>query len=503
MSFWKKYRKLHIWLAVDLAVLGLYLALRQNRQLMNSFADHVTTPLKAALGRLCALTNLSIMEILYALAAVGAVAYTVWSVIAVVKARGHRGRRVYSALLGAADGILTVYVLFCLMWGVNYWTDSFQDRAGITAQPVTETELEAVTRYFAEQLTAAADSMPRDENGLYAVPKVQILEESTAVYGGVTELYPFLRFRDTGVKAVRCSRLMSIMGFTGAEVLLAAAFFLVGVAKGSAMNACTILVSDNSADRTRGMNLMHSCYACGALLCPFLIAAAARVSTALAVFLLAALGVVLWLVYWKTPMEGKVKDRKAVIDWSFLHSGRFWLLTGLLFCQNAAEQSVTGWMVTYFKGSGIIAGTLAAYTVTVMWGATLAARLLIAFVFPFKSPRKAMVVMAVTCTLFYVLLMRADSQSAAILLLFAFAFAMAGMNPTAVASAGRMTSVTSMGIMLPAASGGAILMPWVIGRVAERTGLAAGMAMNIVPCVGLIIFSVLVERLSEQEYEKS
>lgn len=294
-----------------------------------------------------------------------------------------------------------------------------------------------------------------------------------------------------------------IMGLTGVEILLAVAFFVVGIAKGSVINTCTILVSDHSADRTRGMNLMHSCYACGALLCPFLIAAAARVSTALAVFLLAALGVVLWLVYWKTPMEGKVKDRKAAIDWSFLQSGRFWLLTGLLFCQNAAEQSVTGWMVTYFKGSGIIAGTLAAYTVTVMWGATLVARLLIAFVFPFKSPRKAMVVMAVTCTLFYVLLMRADSQPAAILLLFAFAFAMAGMNPTAVASAGRMTSVTSMGIMLPAASSGAILMPWVIGRVAERAGLAAGMAMNIVPCVGLIIFSVLVERLSEQESEKS
>ena len=295
----------------------------------------------------------------------------------------------------------------------------------------------------------------------------------------------------------------AIMGLTGAVALLAVAFFAVGIAKGSVINTCTILVSDHSADRTRGMNLMHSCYACGALLCPFLIAAAARVSTELAVFLLAALGVVLWLVYWKTPMEGKVKDRKAAIDWSFLRSGRFWLLTGLLFCQNAAEQSVTGWMVTYFKGSGIIAGTLAAYTVTVMWGATLVARLLIAFVFPFKSPRKAMVVMAVTCTLFYVLLMRADSQPAAILLLFAFAFAMAGMNPTAVASAGRMTSVTSMGIMLPAASSGAILMPWVIGRVAERAGLAAGMAMNIVPCVGLIIFSVLVERLSEQEYEKS
>ena len=293
----------------------------------------------------------------------------------------------------------------------------------------------------------------------------------------------------------------SLMGLTGAVAVLALAFFLVGIAKGSVMNTCTILVSDNSANRTRGMNLMHSCYACGALLCPFLIAAAARVSTALAVFLLAVLGLMLWLVYGFTPLGGgsqKTARTKEVIDWSFLHAPRFWLLTGLLFCQNAAEQSVTGWMVTYFKGSGIIAGSLAAYTVTVMWGATLVARLLIAFVFPFRNPRKAMVGMSVLCTFFYVLLVMAHTQGMAIVLLFAFAFSMAGLNPTAVASAGRMTSVTSMGIMLPTASSGAILMPWIIGIVAEKAGLAAGMASNIVPCVGLIIFTLLAARLPEE-----
>ena len=293
----------------------------------------------------------------------------------------------------------------------------------------------------------------------------------------------------------------AMMGLSGAVAVLALGFFLVGIAKGSVINTCTILVSDNSADRTRGMNLMHSCYACGALLCPFLIAAAARVSTALAVFLLAVLGLMLWLVYGFTPLGGgsqKTARTKEVIDWSFLHAPRFWLLTGLLFCQNAAEQSVVGWMVTYFKGSGIITGALAAYTVTVMWGATLVARLLIAFVFPFKSPRKAMVGMSVLCTFFYVLLVRADTQGMAIVLLFAFAFSMAGLNPTAVASAGRMTSVTSMGIMLPVASSGAILMPWVIGVVAESAGLAAGMMTNIVPCVGLVIFAILVARLPEE-----
>ena len=215
MKFWKNHKKLHIWLGADLAVLGLYLALRHDRGLMNGFADRITTPLKAALGRLCALTSLSVMELLYVLAGAAALAYVVGSVIAVVKARGRRWRRAYGAVLLAADVCLTVYALFCLMWGVNYWTDSFQDRSGITAQPVAAEDLEAVTAYFAQQLADTADSVPRDENGLYAVPKAQILSESTAVYGGVTELFPFLDFRDTGVKAVHCSRIMSIMGFTG------------------------------------------------------------------------------------------------------------------------------------------------------------------------------------------------------------------------------------------------------------------------------------------------
>ena len=215
MKFWKNHKKLHIWLGADLAVLGLYLALRHDRGLMNGFADRITTPLKGALGRLCALTSLSVMELLYVLAGAAALVYVVGSVIAVVKASGRRGQRAYGALLLAADVCLTVYALFCLMWGVNYWTDSFQDRSGITAQPVAAEDLEAVTAYFAQQLADTADSVPRDENGVYAVPKEQILAESRLVYGGVTELFPFLDFRDTGVKAVGCSRFMSIMGFTG------------------------------------------------------------------------------------------------------------------------------------------------------------------------------------------------------------------------------------------------------------------------------------------------
>ena len=278
-------------------------------------------------------------------------------------------------------------------------------------------------------------------------------------------------------------------------VLLMAAFFLVGIGKGSTINTCTILISDNSKDRTRGMNLMHSCYALGALLCPFVISAASVFAPRLSIAALAVCGGLLWLTFLRTPM-GSSRDKKGKgTDWSFLRSGKFWLLTALIFCQNGTETSVSGWMVTYFKGSGILTGTLSAYTVTVMWSATLAARMLFAFVFPIKRAERAMTIMSAGCLVFYFGLVQADSQWPAILLLFAFAAFMAGLNPTAVACAGRMTSVASMGIMLPVASSGAILMPWITGLVADAAGIRAGMYCNIGTCLGLLILSAAAWRI--------
>ena len=290
-----------------------------------------------------------------------------------------------------------------------------------------------------------------------------------------------------------------VMGMTTWMTVLMLAFFLLGIAKGCVINTCTILVGNNSQNRTVGMNLMHSCYAFGALLCPFFIAATASFGSLVPLFVLAAMGTVMWAVFFMTPMTAGGKQKEKGTDWSFLKSRKFWLLTGLLFCQNAAEFSVNGWMVTYFKGRGILSGILSTYTVTVMWSATLIARLLIAFVFPIKNTYSALIKMGIGCIVFYIGMMMTDSQIPAVLLLFAFAFSMAGMNPTAMASAGKMTTPVSIGIMLPVASAGAILMPWIAGILSEEAGLSVGMSSNIVPCIGLLIFSVLVKQMGTKE----
>ena len=79
---------------------------------------------------------------------------------------------------------------------------------------------------------------------------------------------------------------------------------------------------------------------------------------------------------------------------------------------------------------------------------------------------------------------------------------MAGMNPTIVSCAGRMTSLASIGIMLPVASISAIIMPWLLGIIAEHSTITLGMSSIIVLCVGMLVFSIAVKRLPSEEAGK-
>ena len=288
-----------------------------------------------------------------------------------------------------------------------------------------------------------------------------------------------------------------LMALTGVIGVVMAAFIMVGLAKGCTINNCTILVGDNSEDRTKGMNIMHACYACGALLCPFLAAGLQKISADMPMLGVAVMGLFLWLTFLSAGLPGKkaVADgKKDKLELDFLKDKKFWILTGLLFCQNAAETSVTGWLVTYYKDMGILSGVLATYTVTIMWGATLIGRLLIAFVFPVKDTFRTLTVMGAGCTILYALLVVMQQPVGAILLLFGFAFSMAGVNPIAVAGAGKSATATSLGVMLPVASIGAIVMPWIIGVVAEKVGLQAGMFSNLIPCIGIMVLAFVMMR---------
>ena len=286
--------------------------------------------------------------------------------------------------------------------------------------------------------------------------------------------------------------------------VLMAGFIMIGLAKGCALNRCTVLVGNNSENRSRGLQIMHACYACGALLCPFLISGLSSVSSTLPMVGVAGCGLLLWIIFAAARLPGKTgSGRKASSPASraFLRSSDFWLLTALIFCQNAAETSVTGWLVTYYRNREILSGVFSAYTMTVMWGATLIARLLIAFVIPIRNNYRALCFMGLGCTALYALLVPVHTPLAAVIVLFCFSFAIAGVNPMTTASLGKEISQESLAVMLPTGAIGGIVMPLLIGLCADTLGLQTGMLLNLLPCAGIAILSgIQWKRHAQQDH---
>lgn len=213
-AFFRLHKKLHIWLLTDLVLLAAFLLARRDRALMNGIADWVTTPLRRGLGELSYRTDVCMMEVLIGFLLAVAAVYLLWYLVLILRGP-HRGRRLYGCLMGAACIALTVYLGFCFLWGVNYYTDSFQDKSGIVAQPVSVDDLYRVTEYFAEQLRDTADRVDRDADGVFDVSRDEILAQSTTVYDNVTKQFPFLNFPDRVPKKVHFSKVMSAMNFTG------------------------------------------------------------------------------------------------------------------------------------------------------------------------------------------------------------------------------------------------------------------------------------------------
>ena len=186
-NFFGTHKKLHIWLLADVGLLLAFFLLRGQKGLMNAVADHFTGPLRRGLGKVCYLVPFSVMEVVEVLAVLFGIGYVVWSVRAVIRAKDGRRDRAYGAALGAACILLSVWAGFCLLWGVNYWTDSFQDKSGIYAQPVALEDLREVTAYFAARVSETAGDVQRDGHGLFAVPREEILANSVRAYDGLTE----------------------------------------------------------------------------------------------------------------------------------------------------------------------------------------------------------------------------------------------------------------------------------------------------------------------------
>ena len=213
MKFLKRHTKVHLWLLALAVLFGGYTLTISSRLAANAVVS-VTQTLKDGFAVFWYIVPFSVVEWLYA---AFILLVLIWLTVLTVRTKKSRERlhTLYSGLVSLGCLCLSVWWFYCMMWGVNYYADGFQEKSGIYAQPVTVEELERVAVRFATNLASLADEVERDENGVFAVERDEIFAASTTVYENAAQEFTFLARKDRVPKKMFFSRLFSMMNFTG------------------------------------------------------------------------------------------------------------------------------------------------------------------------------------------------------------------------------------------------------------------------------------------------
>lgn len=276
--------------------------------------------------------------------------------------------------------------------------------------------------------------------------------------------------------------------------LLAAAFALTGIGRGTMTNICNVVASDVSGNRTGALNFLHAVFSIGAMLSPIIVyvfTVASGAGWKFSALTAAALAIIAWVLIARSKLSDTPSRKENGGVLSFFKSLSFWLNTMILFFYISAEASIMGWFVIYFEDTGVLSSAAAKLTPTLLWLMMTIGRFSCAAISSRVDKNKLLLALALGFSAFFTGMLLNRSAVVCVFLLLGIGLSMAGIYPTTLSAMRGVLSTASAGFAIAIASVGGILMPWIIGAVADVYGLAGGVAMILTALAGMIILIIV------------
>ncbi len=298
----------------------------------------------------------------------------------------------------------------------------------------------------------------------------------------------------------------AMMLLFGNPVWLFVSFLFTGLGRGSTTQFGNRTVNMLSGGSPIASNLLHSSFALGAILMPLIfLGLRTLIGWQAGLVYLILCGVVSIFNLSRMRLEKDIPDRadKTNRSFAFLKNPSFLILAMMMLCYLCSEYAINGWLVTYiqnkenllsaFEASGLSITAYSQSMATLMWVVMLIGRLSCAVLSARVSQKKLMMFSSFGVVIFFALMLFSSTIPMVTFAVAGLGLCMAGICPMIYSDAAPFTNAyplaTSM--ILCFGSGGAILMPTVVGALAERFGFTGGMSAILVTVSLLVVFSVL------------
>ncbi|UJF15640.1 MFS transporter [Jeotgalibaca sp. MA1X17-3] len=297
----------------------------------------------------------------------------------------------------------------------------------------------------------------------------------------------------------------AMMIVTGNPLLLLLSFFFTGVSRGSISNFNNTIVNEISDSSPAAMSFLHSVFAIGALLAPYLVIVSSnffglngwRVAAGV-IIVLTAISIPLFS---RMKMKDRVVEKGSATSYEFMKQSSFWISAGILFFYLCGESTINGWLVKYFVDSNILTIGYSQFLASLLWMGVLIGRLSVSAIGDRFARRKILYVLSISTTIFFIILLSSRNQTVITITILGLGLSMAGIYPTTVAATGKFIKEypMAMGVLLVLGGIGSIVMPTLTGALSDRFGLFYGMAA-IGVALGMMILCVFLYGYKDKNY---
>ncbi len=273
-----------------------------------------------------------------------------------------------------------------------------------------------------------------------------------------------------------------VMTFFKSPILLLVAFTLVGIGKGTLTNNSNVTISEYSTNKAPALNILHATFAVGALLSPFLmfLSSSLNFSFRLSTFVMAILALLAVVLFLKSKLISVPTEKAGGGTWDFISDFWFWLDSSILFFYICTETSIIGWFVIYFYELNILPEVVCNFTPTLLWSMILIGRLFCATLSSKVNKSVLLLTLGISLTVFFAVLLYSSTAIVAIIALMGIGFSMSGIYPTTVSTMKGTQNTIQTGFSLAFATAGGIIMPTIVGNVADSKGISTGIFMVMI-----------------------
>ena len=336
------------------------------------------------------------------------------------------------------------------------------------------------------------------------------------IAGFVSGIVPFWLGRRRSIMCLASMAFlgMAVMAVTGIPGLLFVAFVLTGFGRGSVTNFNNHTVNVLTGGSPAAANILHASFAVGAIAAPMIFLLLSRTvawQAGLLFVVLCGCAAVFLFSRCQVPDDRPDRRQKGARTLQFLKEPAFLVFAGMMFCYICSEYAINGWLVTYLQHkqslfSAMGEGGISAYSqsmATLLWMVILAGRLTCAWLSRRFSQKMMMFIASVGMAACFAGMLAASFVPVVTGCIAGMGFCMAGICPMIYSDAAYYTNTYPLatGTLLVFGAAGGILMPALVGFLAQGGGFEGSMAAILVSIILLVALSAVNTRMKTRKGE--